>query len=392
MDPPTIPLTLYVHLPWCVRKCPYCDFNSHESGVAVPDEAYVDALLADLTRDLPWAAGRAIDAIFIGGGTPSLFSGASIARLLDGIRQRLPFASEIEITLEANPGTVEQARFTGYRAIGVNRLSIGIQSLDDTQLKTLGRIHGAAEARRAVAAAHAAGFDNFNLDMMYALPQQTLVQARIDLEQLLALEPAHISYYQLTLEAGTPFYHQPPPLPDDELAWEMQLQGQTLLAAQGYEQYEVSAYARSGRQSRHNLNYWQFGDYLGIGAGAHGKLNKAPGQVWRREKLKFPQAYMQAAGSPRQYARNEAVPVEDLPFEYLLNALRLNVGFDLDHFRKHSGGTPATLDRAFAKGLLERSGGQVRCTPLGQQHLNALLRDLLPERELPRLAPVAVNQ
>ncbi|MGH8529346.1 MAG: radical SAM family heme chaperone HemW [Nevskiales bacterium] len=391
------PLALYIHIPWCVRKCPYCDFNSHARSGVLPEDEYVNALLRDLDFELASSpvSRPPLTTIFFGGGTPSLFSAEAIARILDGVRARFDCAPDIEITLEANPGTVEQARFTGYRAAGVNRLSIGIQSLDDAQLTRLGRIHGAAEAHAAVAAAGAAGFDNFNLDMMYALPEQTLAGARTDLMQLIALEPSHISYYQLTLEPGTPFHHQPPPLPDDELAWEMQLQGQALLAEHGYAQYEVSAYAQSGRQCRHNLNYWNFGDYLGIGAGAHGKLTDVHGGARRSEKLKFPQAYTQAAGGPRQCARNGLVPVEDLPFEYLLNALRLNAGFDLDHYRLRTGSTLARLTPAFSKGLLERSGRQVRCTDLGQRHLNALLRDLLPGKPTPPrpplLAPAAVN-
>ncbi len=383
-----IPLALYIHIPWCVRKCPYCDFNSHARDGALPEEAYVDALLRDLDFDLsksrvPSPGSRSLISIFFGGGTPSLFSPDAIGRLLEGLHSRLDCAPDIEITLEANPGTVEQARFAGYRALGVNRLSIGVQSLDDAQLKRLGRIHGAAEARAAARAARAAGFDNFNLDMMYALPSQTLEQARADLEQLIALEPSHISYYQLTLEPGTPFYHQPPPLPDDALAWEMQWQGQALLAAHGFAQYEVSAYKRNGHACRHNLNYWTFGDYLGIGAGAHGKLTDADGRIWRTAKLKYPQAYMQAAGTPRQYEHRAAVTAADLPFEYLLNALRLNEGFRLADYSRRTQ-LPAHslepgLSRALARELLMMEGGTLQTSHLGRRHLNRVLMDFLPE-------------
>jgi putative oxygen-independent coproporphyrinogen III oxidase len=385
------PLSLYVHLPWCVRKCPYCDFNSHEAKGAVPEDAYVDALLADLDQDLPRVVGRELVSIFFGGGTPSLFAPTAIGRVIAAARECLPCAPDLEITLEANPGTVEQARFEGYRAAGVNRLSLGIQSFDDRQLKALGRIHGAAEARRAVTAARAAGFDNFNLDLMYALPQQTVQAARADLEQAIALEPAHISYYQLTLEPNTLFYQRPPPLPDEEAAWAMHEQGETLLAAAGYAQYEVSAYARPGRQCRHNRNYWEFGDYLGIGAGAHGKLTGADGRIWRSAKQRHPRAYLDAACTPAGLQRNEPVPARDLPLEFLMNALRLNEGFALADYLARTGlaldSLQPALDRALARGLVEQRGGRLLASALGRRHLDGLLALFLPEQ--PRTSPLA---
>lgn len=277
-----IPLSLYLHFPWCVRKCPYCDFNSHVLRGEVPEDDYIDALLRDLDFELALQSeSRPLLSIFMGGGTPSLFSGRAMKRVLGEVQKRLAFADDIEITLESNPGTVDEAHFAGYREAGINRLSIGVQSLDADRLKALGRIHDPAQARRAVEIARRSGFSNINLDMMYALPQQTLEQAKTDLQGLMDLAPDHISYYQLTLEPNTEFAARPPPLPDDDTAWAMQEHGQQLLASQGYAQYEVSAYAQAGRQSRHNLNYWRFGDYLGIGAGAHGKRT-ALGEVRRQ--------------------------------------------------------------------------------------------------------------
>jgi putative oxygen-independent coproporphyrinogen III oxidase len=394
--PFALPLSLYVHLPWCVRKCPYCDFNSHEAKSAIPEDAYVDALLADLEQDLPRVAGRELISVFFGGGTPSLFSPDAIGRILAAVRARLPCAPDLEVTLEANPGTVEQARFEGFRAAGVNRLSIGIQSFDDRHLKILGRIHGAAEARRAAAAARAAGFDNFNLDLMYALPGQCVQEARTDLEQAIALEPAHISYYQLTLEPNTLFYQRPPPLPDEETAWAMHEQGESLLAAAGYAQYEVSAYARPGRQCRHNRNYWAFGDYLGIGAGAHGKLTGADGRVWRTAKQRHPRTYQDTAGTPAGLQRNEPVPAGDLPLEFLMNALRLNEGFTLADYQARTGlgrdSLEPVLGQAQAHGLLEAQDGRLRASPLGRRHLDGLLALFLPDppRKSPLARPAAV--
>jgi putative oxygen-independent coproporphyrinogen III oxidase len=371
------PLSLYVHLPWCVRKCPYCDFNSHEGKGELPEQAYVEALIRDLNQDLPRVAGRELTSIFFGGGTPSLFSPAAIGRILRGAQDAIPWSPDIEITLEANPGTVEQARFEGYRAAGVNRLSIGIQSFNDRHLKRLGRIHGAAEARRAVSAARAAGFDSFNLDLMYALPEQTLAEARADLEQAIALQPAHLSYYQLTLEPNTLFYNQPPPLPGDEAAWDMHTQGETLLAAAGYGQYEVSAYARPQQQCRHNRNYWEFGDYLGVGAGAHGKLTDEEGRIWRSAKQRHPRAYLETAGAVAGLQRNEVVEPGQLPLEYLMNALRLKDGFSLADYQSRTGLGSASLqpglDQALARGLLVQVNDGLHATALGYRHLDGLL-------------------
>jgi putative oxygen-independent coproporphyrinogen III oxidase len=376
-----IPLALYAHFPWCVKKCPYCDFNSHALRGEVPEMEYVDALLRDLDFELAEREARPLTSIFFGGGTPSLFSATALARLLEQAAKRVAFAPDIEITLEANPGTADAANFRGYRAAGVNRLSIGVQSFDAGQLKALGRIHGPDEARRAFALARDAGFDNVNLDLMYALPRQTLSQARADLEAAFALAPEHLSYYQLTLEPNTEFHARPPPLPDHDQAWEMQEQGQALLAAQGYAQYEVSAYARAGRCCRHNLNYWEFGDYLGIGAGAHGKRTRA-GDIRRRARHKHPRSWQEAAGTPAAVQEERAVAATDLPFEFAMNALRLNRGFDLADFERRTGLPGSTLDRPLAqaasRGLIERDGAAVRASTRGRELLNQLTALFLP--------------
>jgi oxygen-independent coproporphyrinogen-3 oxidase len=381
---PSIPLSLYVHLPWCVHKCPYCDFNSHEMKGALPESAYVDGLLADLDQDLPRVAGRELASIFFGGGTPSLFSPQAIERILQGVRARIACTGNIEITLEANPGTVEQARFEGFRAAGVNRLSIGIQSLNARHLKMLGRIHGPDEARRAVFAARAAGFSNFNLDLMYALPEQSVIEARADLEQAIALEPAHLSYYQLTLEPNTLFYQRPPPLPDEETTWAIHRQGEALLSGAGYAQYEISAHAQDGHQCRHNRNYWEFGDYLGIGAGAHGKLTDGVGRIWRTAKQRHPRTYLDSAATPARLQRNDSVPEHDRPLEYLMNALRLNEGFALGDYRARTGldtdSLQPGLGKALADGLLECAGERLRATSIGRRHLDGLLTAFVPER------------
>lgn len=376
------PLSLYVHLPWCVRKCPYCDFNSHAVRDGVPDEIYVDALIRDLEHDLPRVWGRRVYSVFIGGGTPSLFSPIAIARLLAEVRARIPLAPDAEITLEANPGTVDYTRFRGFREAGVNRLSIGIQSFDDAKLHTLGRIHGRDEALRAAAAARDAGFDNFNLDLMFGLPEQTSAQALGDLESAIALAPAHLSLYQLTLEPNTHFYHRPPPLPDDETVWEMQSTLQARAAEAGYLQYEVSAYAQANRRCRHNLNYWRFGDYLGIGAGAHGKISDADG-VTRLWKQRQPQAYMQGAGTPAAIGGEQRVSPADIAFEFMLNALRLTDGIEWQCFANHAGLDPAilttTCESAIAKGLLDADAKVLRPTSLGRRFLNDLVALFLPD-------------
>jgi oxygen-independent coproporphyrinogen-3 oxidase len=377
------PLALYVHMPWCVKKCPYCDFNSHGiRGEPPPYAAYVDILLADLDADLAdfgaAAHGRPIVSVFFGGGTPSLFAPEHVARFLDGARARLPFADDCEITLETNPGTVEHGRFDGYLAAGVNRLSFGIQSFDDDKLRRLGRIHSAAEAEAAVKSAQDAGYANLNLDLMYALPQQSPDGALADVERALALAPTHISHYQLTLEPNTAFAANPPPLPDDDHAWAMQEACEARLAEAGYGQYEISAYARPDRRCRHNLNYWEFGDYLGIGAGAHGKLtDAAAGQVRRRWKSRHPRSYLEAAGGPARIGGDGPVDPAELPFEYMLNALRLHQGVPEDAFAERTGLPPEriapALAQARARGWLEDVPGRLQPSPLGQRFLNDLI-------------------
>jgi len=379
------PLSLYVHLPWCVRKCPYCDFNSHEARGAPPFAAYVDALIADLEHDLPLVWGRTVHSVFFGGGTPSLFPPEAIDRFLQGASARLRFAPGCEITLETNPGTAEHGRFELYKAAGVNRLSFGIQSFDDECLRRLGRIHGSAEAEAAVKLAQDAGFDNFNLDLMYALPGQTLAMAEHDLERAFALEPAHVSHYQLTLEPNTVFAARPPQdIPDEDHAWDIQERCQALLAERGYGQYEVSAYARPGRQCQHNLNYWRYGDYLGIGAGAHGKISLGAEQtILRRWKLKHPTQYLANAGRAEAIGGDDRIAPERRPFEYMLNTLRLVEGFSLDSFEASTGLTraqiAAQLDAAYAAGWLERDGDRVRPTELGRRFTNDVVALFLAE-------------
>ncbi len=363
-----------------MQKCPYCDFNSHALRGEMPEDAYVAALLRDLDFELSESRitrheSRPLVSIFMGGGTPSLFSDRAIGRVLEGVHRRLAFAPDIEITLEANPGTAEAAHFAGYVAAGVNRLSIGVQSLDDAQLKRLGRIHDRGEAIAAYELARRAGFANINLDLMYALPRQTLAEAEADIAAALALAPEHLSYYQLTLEPNTEFGLRPPPLPDDELAWDMQLQGQALLAGHGYAQYEVSAYARPGRRAQHNLNYWRFGDYLGIGAGAHGKRTDAAG-VRRRARHKHPRTYLQHAGGAQAVQDDRVIAATELPLEFLMNALRLNDGFAIADYERRTALSWAQLPAAAtarARGLIEEGGGRVWPTELGLRHLNGLL-------------------
>ena len=373
------PLSLYVHLPWCVRKCPYCDFNSHEGRGALPFAAYVDALVADLDHDLPLAWGRTVHSVFFGGGTPSLFPPEAIDAFLQQASSRLRFAPEAEITLETNPGTAEHGRFEGYRAAGVNRLSFGIQSFDDGCLQRLGRIHDSREAVAAVELARAAGFDNFNLDLMYALPGQTLAMAQDDIARAIALEPTHVSHYQLTLEPNTVFAARPPRgIPDHDAAWDMQEACQAMLADAGYAQYETSAYARPGRQCAHNLNYWRFGDYLGIGAGAHGKLTLGAEQaILRRWKLKHPTAYLAHAGSDAAIGGDERIGPERRPFDFMLNALRLNEGFALSLFEARTGlprsAIAARLDAAIERGWLESDGERVVPTEFGRRFANDVI-------------------
>ena len=386
------PLSLYVHIPWCVRKCPYCDFNSHEARTKIPEQEYVDALLRDLEQDLPRVWGRIVHTIFIGGGTPSLFSPEAIDRLLSGIRARLPLDQNIEITLEANPGTVELERFKGFRAAGINRLSIGIQSFDEEKLKALGRIHGREEALRAAEAARAAGFDNFNLDLMFGLPGQTVEQALADIRTAIDLRPTHLSAYQLTIEPNTLFHARPPTLPDDDTTWEIQSRLQTELAAADYQQYEVSAYARPGYECRHNLNYWKFGDYLGIGAGAHAKITAAgdaqgcasvarggtPGAtITRLWKVKHPGEYLRTAGTMESIGGEQKLSRRDAVAEFMLNALRLVDGFPSPLFQERAGlpisACEPELAQAENQGLIEWNARTIRPTPQGRRFLNNLL-------------------
>jgi putative oxygen-independent coproporphyrinogen III oxidase len=374
------PLSLYIHFPWCVRKCPYCDFNSHAVEGELPEWAYVDALLADLDFDAARIGGRVVETVFMGGGTPSLFSPDAVARLLEGITARVELAGDAEITLEANPGTVDAGRFAGYRGAGVNRLSIGVQSFDDGLLRSLGRIHGGADAIAAAEAAHSAGFDNFNLDLMFGLPGQTLEQAMTDVEIAVGLQPTHISYYQLTLEPNTLFHRYPPALPQEEATWEIQRSGQQLLELHGYRQYEVSAYALDGRRCRHNLNYWRFGDYLGIGAGAHGKLTGS--DVLRYWRHKNPRVYLETAGRSDGLGGETAVATADLPMEFLMNRLRLREGFPEAEFSSFTGLNLSALEpglsQCLEKSLLERSGGVIRCTDRGWNFLDNVLEHFIP--------------
>ncbi len=377
----SIPLGLYIHLPWCVRKCPYCDFNSHARD-SLPETRYVDALIADLEASLPLVWGRPVQTLFFGGGTPSLFSPDAIGRILREVRALLRLPPNAEITLEANPGTAEQEKFSGFREAGVNRLSLGIQSFDDPMLQRLGRIHGAAEARRAVEMARAAGFDNINLDLMFGLPGQTLEQALADLDRAIALAPAHLSRYQLTIEPNTLFHHQPPALPDDGLIWEMQQQGNERLAAAGFHQYEVSAWSLQGRQCRHNRNYWEFGDYLGIGAGAHGKItDQGSGRITRLWKHRHPDDYMSRRGGAF-VSGSDTLDAADLPFEFMLNALRLTEGVDRRLFRSRTGvadsAIAATVTALTDDGLLEGDTTRLRATELGQRFLNEVIARFLP--------------
>ncbi|ATG72806.1 YggW family oxidoreductase [Zobellella denitrificans] len=370
------PLSLYVHIPWCVQKCPYCDFNSHALKDAIPEQAYVDALLDDLRQDLHLVQGRRLHSIFIGGGTPSLLSPEAIARLLAGVAQLVPFEADIEITLEANPGTVEAGRFRGFREAGVNRISIGVQSFQPDQLARLGRIHDPEQARFAAREAASVGLRTFNLDLMHGLPEQRPEDALQDLEQALALAPPHLSWYQLTIEPNTPFASRPPALPEDEVLADIYEQGHALLLARGYRQYEVSAYARPGHEARHNLNYWRFGDYLGIGCGAHGKVTlPLEGKLVRTVKVKHPKGYLE----PGRPYLDQYWPVapQDLSLEYFMNRLRLFEPIPRDEFTRLTGLAPerlsAPLSEAMRLELLVEDEQHWRVTPLGRRFLNRLL-------------------
>ncbi|WP_116475177.1 radical SAM family heme chaperone HemW [Zobellella maritima] len=370
------PLSLYVHIPWCVQKCPYCDFNSHALKETIPEQAYISALLDDLRQDQHLVQGRHLHSIFIGGGTPSLLSPEAIGRLLAGIREQLPFAPEIEITLEANPGTVEAGRFAGFMQAGVNRISIGIQSFQADKLRRLGRIHDPEQARFAAREAKAVGLPTFNLDLMHGLPEQTLADGLHDLQQAIDLAPPHLSWYQLTIEPNTPFASRPPALPEDETLADIYDQGHALLLANGYRQYEVSAYAKPGHQARHNLNYWRFGDYLGIGCGAHGKISlPAQGKLVRTVKVKHPKGYLDAE---RPYLDQYwPIKAEDLPLEYFMNRLRLFEPMPKTEFQQLTGLSPAILaeplQEALRLELLLDQGDSWQVSPLGRRFLNRLL-------------------
>jgi len=381
------PLALYIHIPWCIRKCPYCDFNSHEAQQTLPEQEYVAALIADLEQDARLAQGRKLRSIFFGGGTPSIFSAAAIAAILQAAERILGFEDGIEITLEANPGTFEQEKFHGFRAAGVNRLSIGIQSFNQTQLTLLGRVHGREEALRAVDVARRAGFDNINLDLMHGLPQQSVADALADLDQAIALAPEHFSWYQLTIEQNTVFYSAPPVLPEEDILADIQDDGLQKLAQAGYAQYEISAYARDGKRAAHNINYWQFGDYLGIGAGAHGKIT-LPEQnlVMRHWKTRLPKHYLESsrkipahvAGHLNAFSGGgEVLPASALPLEFLMNVLRLNEGAPASYFSERTGLPLSALQPQWLQlqkqGLVTESAERLQTTALGQRFLNRVL-------------------
>jgi putative oxygen-independent coproporphyrinogen III oxidase len=369
------PLSLYIHLPWCERKCPYCDFNSHEAQL-IPESDYIDALLRDLESDLDLAQGRPIESLFIGGGTPSLFSAAAIARLLAEVGSLLSLSPSLEATMEANPGSSEAGKFADFREAGINRLSLGVQSFDDSCLQALGRVHNSHQARAAIEHARAAGFDNLNIDLMHGLPGQSVATAEADLREALAFEPTHMSWYQLTIEPNTVFHKRPPLLPvEDELA-DIQQAGEGLMASAGLVQYEVSAYSQGDFRCRHNLNYWSFGDYLGIGAGAHGKISFSDGRIQRYAKTRQPENYMGAKSRDFTASRRDLTPA-DASGEFMLNALRLNEGFRLEQFSASTGQDVAVLDEKLQlfqqQGLLDIEDGQVKTSPLGRRFLDTVI-------------------
>ena len=382
----TPPLALYAHFPWCVQKCPYCDFNSYTLRETLPEQRYIDALLRDFDAQVADLKARRISSVFLGGGTPSLFSPAAIAQLLEHVRSTLGFENAAEITLEANPGTIERGRFSEYRAAGITRVSLGAQSFDPRQLKTLGRIHSADETRLAAEELHAAGLGNFNLDLMYALPDQTADEALSDLETALSLQPAHVSQYHLTIEPGTVFAAAPPVQPGDEIVDQMLDRSLQALRSAGFDQYEVSGYALAGKRCAHNLNYWNFGDYLGIGAGAHGKISDASrGLIVRTQHTREPRRYL--AADPEALVRR-AIALRDLPFEFAMNAFRLAQGFTDELFEDRTGLKVAVLERALAgpeaRGLVARSPGSWSATSKGFRFLNEILVELLPDAKTPQ--------
>ncbi len=374
LTPP--PLSLYIHLPWCVKKCPYCDFNSHTYHGDLQEKRYIDALLADLDQDLQQIQPRPIHSIFIGGGTPSLFSPDSLQRLLEGIRARLTLSQDIEITLEANPGTAECTKFKHYSQLGIHRLSLGIQSFQEDKLVSLGRIHNAKEAIQAVAMAQKAGFQRINLDLMFGLPNQSLADALYDIDTAIALEPGHISHYQLTLEPNTLFAKRPPALPPEDDIYHLQQHCQEKLAAHGYQRYEISAFAHPGKECKHNLNYWRFGDYLGIGAGAHGKYTQA-GTIRRRWKIRHPQHYMEKAGGLGSIGGDVEVENQQRPLEFMMNALRLKSGFTPEQYEQRTGlpwsEQKPIIDNLVADRLLQSKDNFICCTEKGWNFLNTVL-------------------
>jgi putative oxygen-independent coproporphyrinogen III oxidase len=379
-----IPLSLYIHLPWCVRKCPYCDFNSHVPQNTIPEDLYVKCLLADLEEQLPHIWGRGLVSIFFGGGTPSLFSPQAIENILTGVRSRLRFGPDTEITLEANPGTIDEERFKGFRAAGVNRLSIGIQSLQDEKLTALGRIHNRDHALRAIETAKNAGFDNFNLDLMHGLPNQTINDALSDIRDALQFEPPHLSWYQLTIEPNTFFHHQPPALPEDDVLWDIQDQGKQIIAAAHLSQYEISAYAKKNHECAHNVNYWEFGDYLGIGAGAHSKITNVDQQtITRHWQVKNPKDYLNTAKS--FCAQQVTLAQHDIIFEFMLNALRLTQGVPTTLFTERTGLSIDVLEpiltQAKEKKLLANDSSILCATGLGQRFLNDVIGMFLPTQQ-----------
>jgi putative oxygen-independent coproporphyrinogen III oxidase len=387
------PLSLYIHIPWCLRKCPYCDFNSHEKRGELPEAPYIDALVADFERSLPDVWGRRLHTIFIGGGTPSLFSAASIERLITAIRTRIVVDPEAEITMEANPGTFEVEKFRGYRAAGVNRLSVGVQSFDDRALGAIGRVHGAGEARRALTAALEI-FPTVNADLMYALPGQSLDEALADVREAIDCGVPHVSAYHLTLEPDTHFHRFPPQLPDDDTAADMQEGIEALLRSAGYQHYETSAFARPGQRARHNLNYWTFGDYIGIGAGAHGKIS-FPDRIVREVRERKPATYLRAALDGEPVRETRTLTPEELPFEFMLNALRLIDGFAASLFHERTGLPLAAVEpeiqAAEKSGLLQRDITTIRPTDKGRRFLNDLLETFLPSARPRRTIPISIS-
>ncbi len=371
------PLSLYVHIPWCVRKCPYCDFNSHQAAEEIPERAYVDALIDDLKADLSWVQGRKLHSIFFGGGTPSLFSGRAIGEILTAVEHQIGFEEDIEITLEANPGTFEQHKFSNFRSAGINRLSIGIQSFSSHHLERLGRIHDGSQALQAIATARAAGFSNFNIDLMHGLPDQTIDEAAADIKLAIDNGAQHISWYQLTIEPNTEFYSRPPPLPNDDRLADIQQAGMNLLHGNDFAQYEVSAFALSSQTSKHNINYWQFGDYLGIGAGAHGKITlPESGVVMRSSKTRQPDKYLARIDS--FMAQNRAIAADEMALEFMMNGLRLVDGVPVEYFSPRTGlalsGIETQISDLQRKGLMEMDDSRYRTTKLGYQFLNTVLQ------------------